>query len=184
MLAPILIVAMLIFYFPGAAFAVNFIGTVTPPPEYRPGEVLLRLQNRDKVLRVRLPDGVSVEGAIDQFNREASIERVEGNAVYHATAIEPPDPRYADAWHLRKINAPEAWEEEAGEEVVVVALQFVSLPPPLSLNYQRSFVLPGPFYDELLFQLFLPHKLLDPQVALVFARYAQRLILFVFQLVR
>ncbi|MEK7516456.1 MAG: S8 family serine peptidase [Patescibacteria group bacterium] len=148
MLAPIAIGATLIFCFPGsAAVASRPAGNQESPKEFRSGEVLVRLQGRDRVLRVRLPNGVAVEDAVTQFGHEPSIEHAEGNALYRATAIEPPDPRYADAWHLRKVNAPEAWERTVGSPEVTIAVLDTGVDmdhPDLSDNMWRN---PDEIYD-------------------------------------
>src|SRR5215204_1681516 len=73
-------------------------------------------------IRVRLPDGMTVEEAIEQYKKSVEIEAVQPN-FYYRLAATPNDPQYTNAgmYGLGKISAPGAWDLSTGSSTVVVA---------------------------------------------------------------
>jgi subtilisin family serine protease len=73
-------------------------------------------------VRVKLPDGMSVEDAIERYRKSGEVEDVQPNFYYHLLAT-PNDPQYTNAgmYGLGKISAPGAWDLTTGSSAVVVA---------------------------------------------------------------
>jgi thermitase len=73
-------------------------------------------------VRVKLPDGLPVEKAIEEYKKFGEIEAVQPNFYYHLLAT-PNDPLYPNAgmYGLGKISAPAAWDLTTGSSAVVVA---------------------------------------------------------------
>ncbi|MGI8549816.1 MAG: S8 family serine peptidase [Dehalococcoidia bacterium] len=120
-------------------------GVSALPARYRAGQVLVELQAsaaegtadrlaqeiggtvRDTMpdlmaFRLGLPDGMSVQRAVEQLQADPDVRRAEANAVYRL-AREPSDPLYPyESSYLRTINAPTAWEQQTGDPNVIVAV--------------------------------------------------------------
>jgi subtilisin family serine protease len=73
-------------------------------------------------VRVKLPDGLPVEKAIEKYKNSGEIEDAQPNFYYRLLAT-PNDPLYANAgmYGLAKISAPAAWDLTTGSSAVVVA---------------------------------------------------------------
>lgn len=73
-------------------------------------------------VRVKLPEGLTVEKAIEQYKSLGEIEAVQPNFYYHLLAT-PNDPQYTNTgmYGLSKISAPLAWDMTTGSSTVVVA---------------------------------------------------------------
>ncbi len=73
-------------------------------------------------IRVKLPDGMPVEKAIEEYKKFGEIEVVQPNFYYHLLAT-PNDPQYTNTgmYGLGKISAPAAWDLTTGSSTVVVA---------------------------------------------------------------
>jgi len=73
-------------------------------------------------MRVKLPAGMSVEKAIEDYKKHGEIEAVQPNFYYHLLAT-PNDPQYPNTgmYGLGKISAPAAWDMTTGSSTVVVA---------------------------------------------------------------
>ncbi|MCK6573493.1 S8 family serine peptidase [Myxococcota bacterium] len=75
----------------------------------------------DGLYRLSLPEGVSVEAALDLLAVEGETLYAEPN--YLVTAYETPDdPRYGELWGMPKIGAPAAWDHTTGSADVLVAV--------------------------------------------------------------
>ncbi|MFY2559489.1 S8 family serine peptidase [Corallococcus terminator] len=81
---------------------------------------------------VRLPTGLSVERALEQYRADPRVEFAEPNHRRELSS-QPDDPRFREQWGLHNvgqtlgvadadINAPEAWELTEGRESGVVAV--------------------------------------------------------------
>ncbi|MFN0138791.1 MAG: S8 family serine peptidase [Pyrinomonadaceae bacterium] len=70
--------------------------------------------------RVRLPEGISVDNAIDQYSKLDGIEVVQPNFYYHLQ-VNPNDAMFGSLWGMTKISAPAAWDIATGSPTVVVA---------------------------------------------------------------
>jgi subtilisin family serine protease len=88
---------------------------------------------RKRFLRVsgaellELPDGLSVDAAVRQFERRPEVKYAEPNWIYSAAATLPNDPRFGELWGLNQagdhdIDAPEAWDITTGSTAVKVAV--------------------------------------------------------------
>jgi len=73
-------------------------------------------------VRVRLPEGMSVEEALERYRKAGEIEAVQPN-FYYRLAATPNDPQFPNAgmYGLSKISAPGAWDLTTGSAAVVVA---------------------------------------------------------------
>jgi subtilisin family serine protease len=73
-------------------------------------------------VRVKLPAGMTVEQALEQYRKSDEIEAVQPN-FYYQLALTPNDPQYTNAglYGLGKISAPAAWDLTTGSAAVVVA---------------------------------------------------------------
>jgi subtilisin family serine protease len=89
---------------------------------------LRRFKNVD-IDRVKLPEDMSVEEAVEIYRNDPDVEYVEPNYRRYATATIPDDPFFSNLWGLdngsdNDIDAPEAWDIATGSdnEVVVAVL--------------------------------------------------------------
>ena len=73
-------------------------------------------------VRIKLPEGMSVEKAITRYKNSGEVEAVQPNFYYHLLAT-PNDPQFPSAgmYGLSKISAPAAWDLTTGSSAVVVA---------------------------------------------------------------
>lgn len=73
-------------------------------------------------VRVRIPEGMTVEQAIEKYKNFGEVESVQPN-FYYRLAATPNDPQYTNAgmYGLGKISAPLAWDLTTGSQTVVVA---------------------------------------------------------------
>ncbi len=72
--------------------------------------------------RVKLPENLSVDEAVNLYKNSSEIEWVQPNFYYHLLST-PNDPQYSNSgmYGLAKINAPSAWDLTTGSAQVVVA---------------------------------------------------------------
>lgn len=72
--------------------------------------------------RVKLPEGLPVKDAVEQYKGFAEVEYVQPNFYYQLLAT-PNDPQYTNSgmYGLGKISAPQAWDLSTGSSSVVVA---------------------------------------------------------------
>jgi hypothetical protein len=82
---------------------------------------------------VRLPAGMSVQEALERFNKASGILYAEANYQVEALSTIPNDPRFSELWGMHNtgqsggtvdadIDAPEAWDIGTGSNEVVVAV--------------------------------------------------------------
>jgi thermitase len=71
---------------------------------------------------VRVPDGQSPEAAAQALESEPEIVYAEPNYVRKLAAQTPNDPRWSELWGLRKVAAPDAWDQTTGSDAVTVAV--------------------------------------------------------------
>lgn len=72
--------------------------------------------------RVRIPEGISVDEAIERYKILDGIEYAQPNFYYHLL-LTPNDPQFTSSgmYGLTKISAPQAWDLSTGSSAVVVA---------------------------------------------------------------
>lgn len=72
---------------------------------------------------VDIGDNNKVEDLIQKLENEPSIEYVEKNQIYRMQTV-PNDPYYNNLWHLKNINAEEAWGriDKQSDEVLVAVI--------------------------------------------------------------
>ena len=72
--------------------------------------------------RVRLPDGLSVDDAIEKYKNLENVEYAQPNFYYHLLTT-PNDPQFVNGgmYGLTQISAPLAWDLTTGSSSVVVA---------------------------------------------------------------
>ena len=122
----------------------------TPPPaavqeqQALPGELLLRVDpslgtlarrlvtglggraesHLDElgVVRLKLREGLSLEKALELYNRLPGVDYVEPNYRLRAELI-PNDPFFvSQRWYYNLVEAPQAWDVESGKPSVIVAV--------------------------------------------------------------
>ncbi len=82
---------------------------------------------------VRLPAGMSIQEALERFNKASGILYAEANYEVEALSTFPNDPRFSELWGMHNtgqsggtvdadIDAPEAWDISTGSSTVVVAV--------------------------------------------------------------
>jgi subtilisin family serine protease len=126
-------------------FAVNFAFGQKTEKAFVDGEVLVKFRSGTKQseiartnalvganlletlgdldwVRVGLPEGMTVEKAIEEYKNLGEVEAAQPNFYYHLLAT-PNDPQYTNAgmYGLGKISAPGAWDLTTGSSAVVVA---------------------------------------------------------------
>ncbi len=86
------------------------------------GSAVLEDLGNTKWQRVQLPDGMSIEKAIELYTRLEGVEFAQPNYYYHLS-VTPNDPQFTSAgmYGLTKISAPTAWDLSTGSSAVVVA---------------------------------------------------------------
>jgi subtilisin family serine protease len=123
--------------------------------EYVPGEILVKFKDSSdiasinslhsnigsvrkkrfksvRVHHIKLPDGMSVEEAIEYYSQDPNVEYAEPNYIVHITTT-PDDPNFSNLWGLHNtgqtggtsdadIDAPEAWDITTGSSEVVIAV--------------------------------------------------------------
>lgn len=73
------------------------------------------------VIRIKLPEGMSVAAAVNYYRSQPFVEFAEPNQYVHAFLI-PNDPSFGSQWGMTKIEAPAAWDLNQGSSSVVVAI--------------------------------------------------------------
>ncbi|MGH9340185.1 MAG: S8 family serine peptidase [Acidobacteriota bacterium] len=82
--------------------------------------------------QIELPPNISVEAAIDFYERQPSVERAQPNFLYRPDFV-PNDTRFDELWGLHNtgqtggtndvdIDAPAAWDESVGSTSEVIAI--------------------------------------------------------------
>ncbi len=73
--------------------------------------------------RIRIPEGMTVEQALQQFQKMDGIVAIQPNFYYHLLTTTPNDPQFVSTgmYGLAKISAPQAWDLTTGSSSVVVA---------------------------------------------------------------
>ena len=72
--------------------------------------------------RVKLPDGMSVNDALDLLRQDPQVEFAEPNYYRHLRATTPNDTDYSSLWALPVINAPGGWDLATNCSTTVVGL--------------------------------------------------------------
>lgn len=71
--------------------------------------------------RVKLPENLSIEKALKQYEGSTEVEAVQPNYYYRLLAA-PNDPQFSSMYGLQKISAPAAWDLSTGSANTVVAV--------------------------------------------------------------
>ncbi len=80
----------------------------------------LRIKN---TYRLKVPPARTINEMLKKYKEDPNVEYAEPNYIRKAF-LNPDDPRYVanDQWGITKIQAPQAWDTETGEESVVIAI--------------------------------------------------------------
>lgn len=101
---------------------INYLESELSPIAWDPSDLSVRSFRLDPdLLRIKLPETISIDQAIEFFNSIAYIEYAEKNLIFHACKT-PNDPRRAEQYALNKISAYQAWDITTGSENIVVAV--------------------------------------------------------------
>ncbi|MFN3967057.1 MAG: S8 family peptidase, partial [Endomicrobiia bacterium] len=71
---------------------------------------------------IKIPEGMSVQQAIEYYKSLPDVEYVEPNLIRRPLAVFPNDTYYTNQWALPKISAPDAWEKTTGTNTIIVAV--------------------------------------------------------------
>lgn len=100
--------------------------TGTSKPDFE--EVLARLGGKSQetigsldIHIVSVPQHTE-DAVVDALSRNPSIQFAEKDFLVELSETSANDTHYSDAWHLAKINAPQAWDNSLGNGVVVAVL--------------------------------------------------------------
>ncbi len=135
------------------------VGNLNPEVDYVPGELLVKYKTQFHTTassfyknnwnistirtfksigcqHVKLPQGMTVEQAMDMYRNDPNVEYAEPNFIYHATR-NPSDPSFNELWGFHNtgqivnstggtpdadIDATEAWDIVTGNDTVVIAV--------------------------------------------------------------
>jgi len=84
-------------------------------------QVLIKFENSDEIEAVDLKEGESMEELMSKLSADPSVDFVEPNYTYKASII-PTDTYFDNQWYLKKIKAPEAWNEIRESEKIIIAV--------------------------------------------------------------
>jgi len=70
---------------------------------------------------LKVPPSKSINEMVEEYRKEPDVEFVEPNYIRRAF-LEPNDPGRISQWGIYKIQAPEAWDTETGNESIVIAI--------------------------------------------------------------
>jgi subtilisin family serine protease len=88
---------------------------------YKKNEILVKYKDDNKIFRLSLLDGESIEKKIQEYSNNANIEYSEPNYVYRMSIV-PSDTYFDNLWYLKKIDAPEAWDKYRESPNIVIAI--------------------------------------------------------------
>ena len=78
----------------------------------------LSVSRRGGFRRISVPEGSSMEQALEFYRNNPEVEYAEPNYIYHAY-MTPNDPYYTYQWHFPSISMGPAWDESTGSGVLV-----------------------------------------------------------------
>lgn len=81
----------------------------------------LSFMDRGNFSLVKAPKGTDLTGLAAKLVKLPEVESVEPNYIIKRNYT-PSDPGYSKQWHLKKINAPQAWDATKGSGEIVVAV--------------------------------------------------------------
>lgn len=86
-------------------------------------DLVEKLGGEDGWQRLRVPDGMTVEEALETYRKLDGVLVVQPNFYYHLLTTTPNDPQFTSTgmYGLGKISAPLAWDLSTGSNSVVVA---------------------------------------------------------------
>lgn len=102
-----------------------------------PDTYVLRLRDQQGVTPAQLLE--RVQRAVDQLKTDASVLYIRPHWLCRPLDV-PNDPRYGDQWALPMIRAPEAWDQEKGQQGVRIAIidtNFERNHPDLTARFDR-----------------------------------------------
>lgn len=102
------------------------------------GKAHVREKGEKIISRIRIPDGLSVQEAIEKYRRDPAVDHVQPNYLYHFRSISSAnDPFFSNQWGFQNtgqeinsiigtqdadIDVTEAWEVTTGSTDVIVAV--------------------------------------------------------------
>ena len=87
----------------------------------RKARIIRSYQKLERLQRVKLPKGLSVKDALDEYRRDPNVLYAEPNYYIEHKAV-PSDPDYSQLWGMRTIDAEAAWDVTTGSSDVVVGI--------------------------------------------------------------
>lgn len=93
--------------------------------------VLQRFAKDERLVRVRVPEGVDLDSALAYYSTLADVQYVQKNLIYHIVETIPTDPSFVQQWGwkntfrdtnpLADVGATFAWDKSRGRFSIVVA---------------------------------------------------------------
>jgi len=89
---------------------------------FRPGEVLVKLKNKEKLYRIKFNSSLALEEIIKNYRDNSEVEYAEPNYLYQISLLAPNDPFYFEQSYLNQIEVPRAWDQTTGNSEIVIAV--------------------------------------------------------------
>ncbi len=81
----------------------------------------LHYYQRYNLALVKLPPGVTVSQAVQQWQGQPGVAAAEPDRLMYPTIV-PNDPRYSEQYQWEITSAPEAWDEQRGSAQTIIAI--------------------------------------------------------------
>ena len=112
------------------------------------GDLVAREVTRDGLVRIQLQAGKTIKSAMARYGQRADVEYAVPNILAHGFGELPNDTLFAQfdfTWNLRNVDVFEAWELQAADPDVVVAIidGGVAYEDRVVPAYERRFLWPG-----------------------------------------
>jgi subtilisin family serine protease len=85
------------------------------------GAALLKRLNKQRIDRVRLPNGITMAQGLGLYGASPAVDAVERHALRYPL-LTPNDPSFTNQWAPPKIKLPETWDTITGSPRVIVAV--------------------------------------------------------------
>ena len=84
-------------------------------------EILVKFKGGNEINIIKIAQDDDFYEILDYYNSRPEVEYAEPNYLYQASII-PSDTYYSNQWHLKKIKAPEAWDDIRESPKIVIAI--------------------------------------------------------------
>jgi subtilisin family serine protease len=84
-------------------------------------EILVKFKGSDKIHKIKISSNEDYYRTLEDLNSNPEVEYAEPNYLYRASIV-PSDTYYNKQWYLKKIKAPEAWDEAREGSNIIIAI--------------------------------------------------------------